>query len=232
MTEYEGRLLKVQGNEVTFKLDRDFDLAEAKRLSIKEQPRSLIRVIDERNMTFAQNGMIHALFEDIALHTGHSPEFVKDILKARFSVVKGIEGFSMGNLGISQVFAGEFIEHILEFCFMNEIPFKYQQYHLAGDITKVLFLYIKYKQCFICGNKETAQYAHYEAVGMGRNRKTIDHSKHRFMCLCDFHHREQHNIGVKEFLKKYVIIPIKLTPEQIAEFRIGKNIRKEKGVEK
>lgn len=230
MTEYEGRLINVQGDEVTFKLDRDFDLAEALRLTIKEQPRSLIQVIDERSMTFAQNGMIHALFEDISLHTGHSPDFVKDLLKARFSVVKHIENFSMARMGISQVFAGEFIEHILEFCFMNEIPFKYQQFHLSSDITRVLFLYIKYKQCFICGNKETAQYAHYEAVGMGRDRRKIDHSKHRFMCLCDKHHREQHNIGVKEFLKKYIIIPIKLSPEQIAAFGIGKNLHKEKVV--
>ena len=27
--EYEGKLIRAQGDEVTFKLDRDFDLAEA-----------------------------------------------------------------------------------------------------------------------------------------------------------------------------------------------------------
>lgn len=228
MSEYEGRLIGVQGNKVTFELNRDFDLEQALRLTIDDAPRSIIRMIDERNMTHAQNGMIHGLFNDIALFTGYPPEYVKDLLKAMFSGFKGIETFSMENYRISQVFAGEFIEYILEFCFQEEIPFKYQEFHLASDITRVLFLYIKFKQCFICGDSKTAQYAHYEAVGMGRDRRKIDHSKHRFMCLCDKHHREQHNIGVKEFLKKYVIVPIKLSPEQIEEFGIGKNLHKDK----
>lgn len=217
MTEYEGHLLRVQGNEVTFKLDRDFDIAEAKRLAIDEEPRSIIKVVDERSMTIAQNGMIHGLFEDISFYTGYEPPYVKDIMKARFSVVKDIEGFSMGGYGISQVFAGEFIEHILEFCFANEIPFKYQEFHLASDITRVLFLYLKHRACFVCG-EHNAQRAHYEAVGMGRNRNKIDHSKHRFMTLCDKHHKEQHNIGIKAFMKKYVLVPIKLTPDQVKEF--------------
>lgn len=218
--EYEGRIIKVQGDEVTFKLDRDFDIAEAKRLSIEENPRIIIRIIDERNITKAQNGMIHGLFNDISLYTGYPQEWVKELLKAMFSGEKGIETFSMKNYEISQVFAGEFIEYILEFCFENEIPFKYQQFHLASDITRVLFLYLKHRACFVCG-KPHADMAHYEAVGMGRNRKKIDHSKHRFMTLCREHHQEQHNIGLTEFMQKYVLVPIKLTTEQVKEFKIG-----------
>lgn len=218
--EYEGRIIKVQGDEVTFKLDRDFDIAEAKRLSIEGNPRSIIRVIDERNITRAQNGMIHGLFNDISLYTGYPQEWVKELLKAMFSGEKGIETFSMKNYEISQVFAGEFIEYILEICFENEIPFKYQQFHLASDITRVLFLYLKHRACFVCG-KPHADMAHYETVGMGRNRKKIDHSKHRFMTLCREHHQEQHNIGLTEFMQKYVLVPIKLTPEQVKEFKIG-----------
>lgn len=218
--EYEGRIIKVQGDEVTFKLDRDFDIAEAKKLSIEGNPRSVIRVIDERNITKAQNGMIHGLFNDISLYTGYPQEWVKELLKAMFAGEKGIETFSLKNYEISQVFAGEFIEYILEFCFENEIPFKYQQFHLASDITRVLFLYLKHRACFVCG-KPHADMAHYEAVGMGRNRKKIDHSKHRFMTLCREHHQEQHNIGLTEFMQKYVLVPIKLTPEQVKEFKIG-----------
>ncbi|UQF37776.1 putative HNHc nuclease [Vagococcus lutrae] len=201
-------------------MDRDFDIAEAKRLSIEENTRSIIRVIDERNITKAQNGMIHGLFNDISLYTGYPQEWVKELLKAMFAGEKGIETFSLKNYEISQVFAGEFIEYILKFCFENEIPFKYQQFHLASDITRVLFLYLKHRACFVCG-KPHADMAHYEAVGMGRNRKKIDHSKHRFMTLCREHHQEQHNIGLTEFMQKYVLVPIKLTPEQVKEFKIG-----------
>lgn len=218
--EYEGRILRVAGNEVTFKLDRDFDIAEAKRLSINEEPRSIIRMIDERNITKAQSGMIYGLFRDISLYTGYPQEWVKELLKSMFSGYKGVETFSLKEYEVSQVFAGEFIEYILEFCFDNEIPFKYQKFHLSSDITRILFLYLKNRVCFVCG-KPHADMAHYEAVGMGRNRKKIDHSQHRFMTLCREHHNEQHNIGLTEFMSKYVLVPIKLTPEQVKEFKIG-----------
>ena len=218
--EYEGELIRVFGDEVTFKLDRTFDISEANRLTIKGAPRSVIRMIDERNMTISQNGMIHGLFHDFSLYTGYPQEYVKELFKAMFAGYKGIETFSMENYGISQVFAGEFIEYLLEFFFANEIPFKYQKFHLSSDITRVLFIYLKHRACFICG-KHHADMAHYEAVGMGRNRKSIDHSKHRFMALCREHHQEQHNIGLTEFMAKYVLVPIKLTPQQIKEFRIG-----------
>ena len=227
MSQYEGEIKGVRGDEVVFKLDRPFDIEEAHRLSKGAAPRAHIQVIDDRAMTMDQNNMIHGLFRDIALYTGFPAEYAKELMKLAFSGYKGIDDFSMKKFGISQVFAGEFIEYILEFCFQNQIPFKYERFHLGSDITRVLFLYIKYKQCFICGEHKTAQFAHYEAVGMGRNRNKIDHSKHRFMCLCAVHHQEQHTIGLKEFLKKYIIVPIKLTPEQVAEFGIGKNMHKE-----
>jgi len=125
--EYEGKLLRVQGDEITFKLDREFDITEAQRMSIKGNPRSIIRLVDDRNMTRDQNSMIHALFNDISLYTGYPPEYVKELMKVMFSGYKGIETFSMGSYSISQLFAGEFIEYILGFCFDNQIPFKYQQ---------------------------------------------------------------------------------------------------------
>lgn len=218
--EYEGNILRVNGDEVTFKLDRDFDISEANRLSANEQPRSIIRMVDERNITKDQNGMIHGLFNDISLYTGYPSEYVKDLMKAMFSGYKGIEDFSMANYEISQVFAGEFIEYILEFCFEQQIPFKYQKFHLGSDITRILFIYLKYRACFVCG-KEHADVAHVEAVGAGRNRKKIDHSQHRFMALCREHHGEQHQIGIETFMKKHIIVPIKLSPQQVKEFKIG-----------
>ena len=218
--EYEGKLIRAQGDEVTFKLDRDFDLAEAHRLSLSGFPRAIISPVDDRAVTKAQFGMIYGLFNDIALYTGYPPEYAKELMKAMFSAYKGIENFSMEGYGISQVFAGEFIEYIIEFCFEQEIPFKYQKFHLSSDITRVLFLYLKYKSCFVCG-KQHAEVAHYEAVGAGRNRRKIDHSKHRFMALCTKHHKEQHNIGIKTFMQKHILVPIKLSPEQIKEFKIG-----------
>lgn len=220
MSEYEGRLIGVQGNKVTFELNRDFDLEQALRLTIDDAPRSIIRMIDERNMTKAQNGMIHALFNDISLHTGYPPEYVKDLLKAMFSGFKGIESFSMENYDISQVFAGEFIEYILEFCFQEEIPFKYQEFHLASDITRVLFLYIKYRQCFVCGEEHAQIHHATNLVGRGNNRKNHNHLKSKYMSLCTLHHNEVHSLGLKEFMKKYVLVPIKVDGDTLVDLGI------------
>ncbi|WP_029276258.1 putative HNHc nuclease [Carnobacterium jeotgali] len=218
--EYEGKLLRVQGDEITFKLDREFDVAEAQRLTTKGVPRAVIYPIDERAMTKAQNGMIHGLFTDFSNHTGWPPDFAKELFKTMFAGHKNIESFSMEHYGISQVFAGEFIEYILDFYFKESIPFKYEKFHLGSDITRILFLYLKHRACFVCGEHH-ADVAHYEAVGAGRNRKKIDHSQHRFMALCRKHHNEQHTIGIETFMKKHILVPIKLTPEQIKEFKIG-----------
>ena len=69
------------------------------------------------------------------------------------------------------------------------------------------------KKCCLCGAK--GEKAHVQAVGMGRNRKTIDHTKHAFMSLCNNHHREQHEKGITEFLKEHVVIPVWLVNDDL-----------------
>lgn len=231
MTEYEGHIKAVRGNEVIFQLDRNFDIEEAQRLSLTGNPRAIIRMIDERNMTIAQNGMIHGLFNDVSIHTGHAPEFVKDLLKAMFSAVKGIESFSMEDYGISQVFAGEFIEYILEFCFHNEIPFKYKEFHMHSDITRTLFLYVKYRKCFICGEHAEIHHAT-NLVGRGNNRKNHNHLKSKYMSLCREHHNEIHSTGLKPFMQKYHVVPIKVDSETLVNLGIMTKTDVEKHSEK
>lgn len=218
--EYEGRIIAVEGNKIAFELNENFDTELAQRLSLDGNPRAIIRVVDERNMTHAQNGMIHGLFGDISFHTGDTFEYVKNFLKSMFSAHKGIESFSMENYDISQVFAGEFIEYILEFCFQNEIPFKYQEFHMASDITRVLFLYIKYRQCFVCGKQHADIHHATNLVGMGNDRRTHNHLNSRFMSLCREHHNEVHKMGLKAFMKKYHLVPIKVDGETLVDLSV------------
>ena len=214
--DYEGKIIRVHGDEVTFKLDRDFDLAEAHRLSLSGFPRAIISQVDDRAVTKAQFGMIYGLFNDIALYTGYPPEYTKELMKAMFSAYKGIEDFSMEGYGISQVFAGEFIEYIIEFCFEQEIPFKYQKFHLSSDITRVLFIYLKYKSCFVCG-KENSDVHHLNGstVGMGNDREKVSHVGRRVVCLCREDHGKIHQGGELAFFRKHHIVPIKLTEKEV-----------------
>ena len=223
--EFSGKIIKLSGREITLSLDDDFDIMVAQRLS-DGQMNVIGEVLDKRSITRPQQKLINALFMDAAEYTGDTFEWWENLLKTMFGNEVGQEDVSIAANGMTQVQAGNFIEFILGFLLAEKIPFRFQEYHLASDISRVLFLYIKYRVCFICG-KPNSDYAHFETVGMGRNRKDIDHSQNRFMCLCRDHHTEQHKIGIQTFMKKYHLAPIKLKPEQIAEFGIGKNLHKE-----
>ena len=220
--EFSGKITKLSGREITLSLDDDFDIMMAQRLS-DGQMNVIGEVLDKRSITKKQRDLMFALFNDAYEYTGHPTDMWEKTFKAMFAAEVGVEHISIAANAMTQVQAGKFIEFILDYMLAEKIPFRFQEYHLASDISRILFLYIKYRVCFCCG-KEKGDYAHYEAVGMGRNRKEIDHSKNRFMCLCRKHHNEQHNIGIETFMKKWHIAPIKLKPEQIKEFGIGKNM--------
>ena len=78
----------------------------------------------------------------------------------------------------------------------------------------------------MCG-KPHAEIAHYEAVGMGRDRNRVNHTKHHVLALCSNHHREQHNTGWTKFMKKYLVKPIKLKERELRQLNIQGNYEEE-----
>ena len=224
--ESQAIIKRLQGKEVTLTLAEEMLLPTY--LKNEDGVHEGVFILkDPRGITVAQRGYIYMLFNDMVEYTGEPIDYVKPYLKELFCLHKGWDDFSLGYHGMTQHDAGEFIEFIIEYYFKEQIPFKHQEYYVGPEHTRTLFIYLKYRRCFISGEK--GEVAHFEAVGMGNNRNKIDHSRHRFMCLSHKYHMEQHQIGVTEFCKKYNIVPIKLTPEQIEEFKIGKNLHK--GVE-
>ena len=70
------------------------------------------------------------------------------------------------------------------------------------------------KRCAVCGRK--AELHHVDHVGMGRNRKEICHIGMRALPLCREHHTEIHKVGQTDFLKRYILEPVKID-ERIAK---------------
>ena len=217
---YVGKFISVNGSSVTFELDEPFDITTARRKAGEGIIKAFIEVQDNDMISDDQRKKIFALINDICDHTGYLFDEMDQKMRYYFMAETGCDVFSLARNQVTKEFASLYIEYIIEWCFKTGIPFKYRDYHMAADITRTLFIYLKYRQCFVCG-KQHADVAHVEAVGAGRNRKKIDHSQHHFMALCREHHTEQHTIGIDTFMKKYALVPIKLTPEQIAEFKIG-----------
>lgn len=53
-----------------------------------------------------------------------------------------------------------------------------------------------------------------DAVGSGRNRRKIDHSKHNLMALCREHHTESHNRGQHTFMQLHHVVGVIMSEDQ------------------
>ncbi len=158
-----------------------------------------IRIDDNRTITADQRKKIYATIKDISLYTGDDPEYLKEFLKFDYCGHAGEEYFSLSNCSISV--AREFINFIIDFILKHDIPLSDEALKRTEDIDRYLWGCIKYKKCAICGRKGETH--HWDAIGMGRDRKTYDDSRHRKIQLCRIHHSEAHSIGRNSFSSKY-----------------------------
>lgn len=218
--EYQGSLKGVKGRLVTFELSDELDIAKVSKGSNNGNIVANIAFENKDMLSDDQRKKIFALINDICEHTGYMNEEMYQKMKFYFMAYSGCDTFSIARNKVTKDFASRFIEFIIEWCFQMEIPFMNRDYHLSSNESRTLFIYLKYRSCFVCG-KQHSDVAHVQTVGAGRNRRNIDHSKHEFMCLCREHHNEQHTIGIDTFIRKYHLGVIKLNAEQIKELKIG-----------
>lgn len=218
--EYQGSLKGVKGRLVTFELSDELDIAKVTKGSKNGNIVANIAFENKDMLSDDQRKKIFALINDICEHTGYMNEEMYQKMKFYYMAYSGCDTFSIARNKVTKDFASKFIEFIIEWCFQMEIPFMNRDYHLSSNESRTLFIYLKYRSCFVCG-KQHSDAAHVQAVGAGRNRKKIDHSKHEFMCLCREHHNEQHTIGIDTFIRKHHLGVIKLNAEQIKELKIG-----------
>lgn len=212
-----GQLVKQQGKDLTVRLNDSYDIFKASRLSGKQTPTVEVNIADQRHISPEQRRKIWALINDFCRYTGDVPKDVEERFKWQVQMIFGIEHFSLSDCSVT---VGNYmILTILDFMFREDIPFSTKIWDsLDSDYLRAI-LSIRNRCCVICG-KPHAQLAHYKAVGMGRNRRQIDERKMYFMSLCPDCHRRQHQMGIKSFLLKYHIKPIKLTDDQLIRYHI------------
>lgn len=158
-----------------------------------------IKINDGRTITPDQRKKIFATIRDIAEYTGDHPEGLRAWLLYQYCAETGEMPFSLSNCSISQ--AREFITFIIDFILKEDIPLSDVALNRTDDIDRYLWSCIKYKRCCICGRN--GEMHHYNAIGMGRNRRKIDDKDLRKMQLCRIHHTEIETIGRDSFEKKY-----------------------------
>lgn len=173
-------------------------------LADKKIKKAEMRFDDGRIISIEQRKKAYATIRDIADYTGYLPEEQKEWLKYLYIQKTGDDYISLSDCSMDQ--AREFINVILEYAIESGIQLSEQAINRTDDIGKYLYFCIKHKKCAICG--QDGEIHHEDAIGMGNDRKTLDDSNHKKICLCRKHHTIAHQMGIDRFTKMYKVYGI------------------------
>ena len=184
---------------------------------IKKFMSGVMKLDDGVAISAKQRKLVYALFKDISLYTGYEVDELKELLKIEFMVDRDRDYFSLSNVDMK--IAREFIEYILEFMFLWDVPINPKVVILAREVNNFLYLCLVHRKCAVCGCKADIHH-HENLVGMGMDRARHNHEDSKYIALCRVHHNECHNSGHKTFENKYKLTAIKLNERTIKELRI------------
>lgn len=159
---------------------------------------------DGRSITPIQRKKIYATLRDISYHTGYPPEEAKEWMKYFYISRTGRSYFSLSDCSVDT--ARKFINILIDYCLEEGVPTKDRLTERTEDINYLLYKCITNKKCAICGRN--GEIHHWDAIGMGNNRKTYDDSLNRKICLCRTHHTIAHSQGNKRFAENYHVYGI------------------------
>ncbi|WP_311194384.1 putative HNHc nuclease [Selenomonas noxia] len=174
-----------------------------------------VEFVDKRRISTQQRKKAYVLISYIAAWWGYTPlECMKEMLKLMFvgEAETLRRSFSLSNCDMTT--ARLFITYLIDFCLLHGVDVGEPLYQLSEDIPRYVWACLMNKRCAVCGRK--AELHHVDAVGMGRNRKEICHIGMRALPLCREHHTEIHAVGREDFLKRYILEPVKID-ERIAK---------------
>lgn len=160
---------------------------------------------DGRHISAEQRKKAYATINDIASHTGELPGVMKEWLKFLHIYRTGCDYFSLSNCSMDT--ARSFINTLLDYALENGIQILDLAVNRTDDIGHYLYACLKLRKCAICGRE--GEIHHVDTIGMGNDRRKVDDSDYRKICLCRQHHTEAHNIGMTEFENKYKVYGIK-----------------------
>lgn len=154
---------------------------------------------DGRMISAEQRRKIYASIRDFSAWTGYTPEEAKEVLKYLYVERIGQPYFSLSDCSMDT--AGKFINLIMDVCLENGIILSDPLYDRAEDIVYMLRSCLRNRKCSICGRK--GEVHHWDAIGMGNDRRHYDDSGNRKICLCREHHTLAHACGREQFTQRY-----------------------------
>ena len=170
----------------------------------KKISKAEIRFDDGRHISAEQRKKAYATIRDIADYTGYPPEEMKEIMKYEHMIRTGDGYFSLSNCSMDV--AREFINTILEFAIQNGIQLSENAIERTDDIGRYLYFCLKNRKCAVCGRD--GEIHHVDTIGMGNDRRKVDDSNYRKICLCRTYHTIAHQKGMDAFQRDYKVYGI------------------------
>lgn len=208
-------VLSQKGDILGIKLLDELDTQEFEKNAHNGRFFAYLEPLIKGTTTDQQRKHWYALIKDISDYTGDNKALIIMKMKYYFMMQEDYPkepSLARNKMKIEDT--NKLLQLVIDYCIENDIPLRNNYSDLMTD--KQHFAMTMKRICWVC-NKPNGEIAHYESVGMGRSRDKIDHTKHKFMCLCRQHHNEQHQIGMDTFLSKYKLVPINLSKENIKE---------------
>ncbi|MDE7183804.1 MAG: hypothetical protein K2O40_04835 [Lachnospiraceae bacterium] len=163
-----------------------------------------LQLVDGRILSPDQRKKIYATLRDISSYTGYTPEETKEVMKYVHITVTGSDYFSLSDCSMS--LARAFINTLTDFCLEYGVITADLLSSRTDDIDTYLHQCLKHRKCAVCGRHGETH--HWDAIGMGNDRKHYDDAENRKICLCRMHHTIAHQKGVKDFERDYHVYGI------------------------
>lgn len=190
---------------------KDFESSLA---ALRDQPLKLYLAVDaaevvmqQIRITDDQRKKAYVLIRAIAESMGEDDNTAKNLLKENYCGIKEVAKFSLRDCTKER--ASDFIDYLVTFCVSEGIPVNERMSDLVEDLEAYQRICIEQKKCCICGRP--GEIHHYDALGMGADRKHYDDTDNRKVCLCREHHTEAHSTTMtkEEWCESYHIVPVK-----------------------
>ena len=159
---------------------------------------------DGRTISAAQRKKIYTTLRDISNYTGYLPEEAKEQMKYYHMQLRDCDYFSLSDCSVDQ--ARDFINTLIEFCLRYSIPTLDPLLGRTDDIGMYLKQCLVHSVCAVCGAK--GEIHHWDAIGMGNDRRVYDDTENRKVCLCRLHHTIAHQKGRIGFEETYHVYGI------------------------
>ena len=217
----DGEIVEIDESTIILKADDVINIAQVRKHRINGGLIASVIIQEKDSITREQQKHIYALIGDIAEYEGFPDEVIKSQEKYRFMLKESLEDWpSFKTNAMKKQQASRFIEMLIEYCIVNEIPFRRQQFYLTADTSRMIYLLTMHRQCVVCGAPHADVHHATNLIGIGNLRKEHDHWNSTYLALCRAHHTEVHALGLTEFCDRYYVKPVKLTRDELEQIRV------------